>query len=285
LLQYVLPVLFVLFSWWFLTGAVLYVVGLPRTTARWSMTAATAVLAAAVGVLWHTAGLTSAAAAYAAFMAALLVWGWHEMSFLLGIVTGPRTTECPRHDRGRAGLWPAVETLLYHEAAILVTGLALYAMLAGSPNEVGLWTFVILWVMRISAKLNVYLGVPNLTEEFLPPHLTYLKTYFCRRPMNLLFPISVTLSTIAVWLLISEAGNAATDFDRTAFTFLATLVALALIEHWFLVVPLPSASLWTWGLWSRTDEPEPDAAAAPVMARATVPVQVDPPQPVSATIF
>ncbi len=104
-------------------------------------------------------------------------------------------------------MWPAVETLLYHEAAILVTGLLLYAMLAGSPNEVGLWTFVILWVMRISAKLNVYLGAPNLTEEFLPPHLTYLKTYFCRRSMNLLFPVSVTLSTIATWLLIGEAGT------------------------------------------------------------------------------
>ena len=27
---------------------------------------------------------------------------------------------------------------------------------------------MVLWVMRVSAKLNVFLGVPNLTEEFLP---------------------------------------------------------------------------------------------------------------------
>ena len=185
-MSYGLPVLFVLFSWWFLTGAVLWLIGLPRTTVRWSMAGATLVALGALATLWQTAGDTSPAAAYTAFLAALLVWGWHEMSFLTGMVTGPRTSEAPRHTRGRAGLWPAVETLLYHEAAILVTGLLLYAMLAGSPNEVGLWTFVILWVMRISAKLNVYLGVPNLTEEFLPAHLTYLKTYFCRRSMNLL---------------------------------------------------------------------------------------------------
>jgi putative photosynthetic complex assembly protein 2 len=218
-------------------------------------------------------------------MAALLVWGWHEMSFLTGVVTGPRTTEAPRRVRGRAGLWPAIETLLYHEVAILLTGLVLFAMLWGSPNEVGLWTFVILWVMRISAKLNVYLGVPNLTEEFLPTHLTYLKSYFCRRSMNLLFPFSVTLSTIATWVLITEAGTAGGTFEQTAATFLATLMALALIEHWFLVVPLPSAALWSWGLWSREGEENSDAGAGSAMARAAVPVKTDPPQPVSATIF
>ena len=284
-MDFVLPVLFVLFAWWFLTGAVLYVVGLPRTTVRWSMAGASAVAAGAFLLLWQTAGDTSPAAAYTAFLAALLVWGWHEMSFLTGVVTGPRTTEAPKRVRGRAALWPAVETLLYHEVAILLTAMALAALLWGQPNEVGLWTFVILWVMRISAKLNVYLGVPNLTEEFLPAHLTYLKSYFCRRSMNLLFPLSVTLSTIATWVLIAEAGTAGGAFEQTAATFLATLMALALIEHWFLVVPLPSAALWSWGLWSREGEENSDGGAGPAMARAAVPVKTDPPQPVSATIF
>ncbi len=284
MLQYGLPVLFVLFAWWFLTGAVLWLVGLPRTTVRWSMTVATVVGLGALVTLWQTAGDTSPAAAYIAFLAALLVWGWHEMSFLTGVVTGPRTTEAPRRVRGRAGLLPAVETLIYHEAAILLTVAILAVMLAGQPNEVGLWTFVILWVMRISAKLNVYLGVPNLTEEFLPAHLTYLKTYFCRRSMNLLFPVSVTLSTIATWLLITQAGNSVTAFDTIGFTFLATLMALALIEHWFLVVPLPSASLWSWGLWSRETDADPQPTAH-AHARTAVPIQPDPPQPVSATLF
>lgn len=283
MLLYGPPILFALFAWWFLTGAVLYVVGLPRARVRWTMGAATGVLAGALLLLWQTSEDTSMSAAYMAFTAALLVWGWHEMSFLTGLVTGPRTTECPSHTRGRAGLWPAIETLLYHEAAILVTALLLYVMLAGSPNEIGLWTFTILWVMRISAKLNVYLGVPNLTEEFLPAHLTYLKTYFCRRPMNLLFPLSVTLSTLATaYLVIQATASGATHFEATAYTFLATLMALALIEHWFLVVPLPSAALWSWGLASREIE---EVAVKTAVARATVPVKVDPPQPVSATIF
>ena len=30
----------------------------------------------------------------------------------------------------------------------------------------------------MSAKLNVFLGVPNLNEEFLPEHLRYLQSFF-----------------------------------------------------------------------------------------------------------
>ena len=36
-----------------------------------------------------------------------------------------------------------------------------------------------------------------------------------------------------------------------AYTFLATLMTLAILEHWFLVLPLPSAALWSWSLHSR----------------------------------
>ena len=32
-----LPILFALFVWWFSTGIVLYIVGLPKWTIRWSV--------------------------------------------------------------------------------------------------------------------------------------------------------------------------------------------------------------------------------------------------------
>jgi hypothetical protein len=35
--QYALPVLFALFLWWFSTGAILYLDGLPQRTFKWSM--------------------------------------------------------------------------------------------------------------------------------------------------------------------------------------------------------------------------------------------------------
>ena len=72
------------------------------------------------------------------------------------------------------------------------------------------------------------------------------------KPMNLLFPVSVTGGTIVACLLIQDAAAAETgSFDATAFTFVGALLALAVIEHWFLVLPIPDAALWSWGLRSR----------------------------------
>ena len=280
---YVCPVLFSIFTWWFLTGAVLYVVGLPRGSVRWTMSCATGVSAVAFIILWQTSDDTSPMGAYLGFTSALLVWGWHEMSFLTGLVTGPRTTACSKHTQARAGLWPAIEALLYHEVALFVTVLLLYVMLENAPNKIALYTFEILWVMRLSAKLNIYLGVPNLTEEFLPQQLSYLKTYFCRRAMNYFFPISVTLASIATWLLIAEAAVNTSPFEVTTSIFVAALMALALIEHWFLVLPLPSAVLWSWGLWSRAETTQEADKGTAGLSCVTVPVKVEAIRPARET--
>ena len=61
-----------------------------------------------------------------------------------------------------------VQACIDHELAILGTGVAVLWATWGAPNHVGLWTFMILWGMRLSAKLNVFLGVLNLGEPFLP---------------------------------------------------------------------------------------------------------------------
>ena len=50
--------------------------------------------------------------------------------------------------------------------------------------------------------MNLYFGMPNLGEEMLPEHLRYLISYMRRKPMNLLFPFSVSLSTVVTVLLI-----------------------------------------------------------------------------------
>ncbi|MFM7084460.1 MAG: putative photosynthetic complex assembly protein PuhE [Hyphomicrobium sp.] len=280
---YVCPVLYAIFTWWFLTGAVLYVVGLPRRSVRWTMSCASGVLAAALFILWQTSDDTTPKGAYIGFTSALLVWGWHEMSFLTGMVTGPRTTECPKPILERASLWAAIEALLYHEVALFVTVLLFFVMLEDASNKIALYTFTILWFMRLSAKLNIYLGVPNITEEFLPQHLTYLKTYFCRRAMNFFFPLSVTLASIATWLLIADAAVTASPFEVTTSVFLAALSALGLIEHWFLVLPLPSAALWSWGLWSRSQKTTEEEKGTATLSCVTVPVKVEAIQPVRGT--
>jgi putative photosynthetic complex assembly protein 2 len=261
--------IFTVFVWWFTTGAIIYLDGLPQRTFLASMAVATALLLVAIHGLSVTSGDTSVAGAYWAFTFALLAWGWNEMGFLMGIVTGPRASECPPQVRGVERLAYAVQAVAYHEIAIGVTAIAIAIATADGPNQTGFWTFMLLWVMRFSAKLNVYLGVPNITEEFLPPHLVYLKTYFRKRPMNAVFPISVTATTLLTANLFGQAVvPGATPFEVTSAALLATLAALALIEHWFMVLPIPATALWQWGLTSHvaqasTGEPMP----VPVPAR------------------
>jgi putative photosynthetic complex assembly protein 2 len=191
--QFGLPVVYAVFIWWFSTGVILYLDGLPRRTFRWSMLAATIVLAFSIyGLALSGAGTTSASA-YMAFTCGLLAWGWQEISFYMGYVTGPRRKSCPEGCAGWRHFGHAIQTILYHELGIIAGAIAIAAVTWDVPNQFGLWTFVILWWMHQSAQLNVFLGVRNLNEEFLPEHLEFLKSFLKQKPMNLLFPVSVSI--------------------------------------------------------------------------------------------
>ncbi|EJW12781.1 hypothetical protein A33M_1570 [Rhodovulum sp. PH10] len=251
--DYGIPILYTLFLWWFSTGAILFLDGLPRKTYPFSV-AGWAVLY--VFALW---GLSASSrdmtvfGAYCTFTCGLLVWGLNEITFLMGYVTGPRTEPCPPGCKGFRHFLHAVQTILYHELGIVASAVLVTAMTWGEPNQIGTWTFLILWAMRLSTKLNIFLGVPNLTEEFLPEHLAYMKGFFRKRPMNWLFPWTVTASTVVATALVMEASRlSATDPHQAAgLTFVATLMGLAILEHWFLVLPMSVVPLWRWGLKSR----------------------------------
>jgi putative photosynthetic complex assembly protein 2 len=250
--QYGLPALYALFVWWFSTGVIIYLDGLPRRTFRWSMLGATVVLAFSIYGLAVSSADTSVGDAYTAFTYGLLAWGWQEISFYMGFVTGSRRQPCPDGCAGWRHFGHAIQTSLYHELAIILCAIVIVAITSGAPNQIGVWTFMVLWWMHQSAKLNVFLGVRNLNEEFLPEHLQFLKSFLKKKPMNLLFPVSVTISTVIAALLFQKAFEPqASGFTATGFTFLGTMMTLAILEHWFLVLPLPAAALWRWSLRSR----------------------------------
>ncbi len=74
-MEYALAVVFALLLWWFSTGAVLYVVGLPKRTFGRSMAVVTILaLLALVGMVVSSSDVTTLGA-YCAFTCALLVWG------------------------------------------------------------------------------------------------------------------------------------------------------------------------------------------------------------------
>ncbi|MBB4267189.1 putative photosynthetic complex assembly protein PuhE [Roseospira visakhapatnamensis] len=254
LTSYIAAILHAAFLWWFATGVILLLDGLPTRTFKWSMLVATGVLGLSLYGLWSNAGDTTSSGAYAAFTYALLAWGWQEISFYMGYVTGPRKRPCPEGCHGWKHFVHALEANLYHELSIIVTLTVIVVLTWGQPNQVGLWTFLVLWWMHESARLNVFLGVRNLNEEFLPDHMAFLKSFLNNsRPINLLFPVSVTVSTVvAVFIVQAAVAPGVSAFDAVGYTFVGTMMTLAILEHWFLVLPLPAAALWNWSLRSRT---------------------------------
>ncbi|MDC7982874.1 putative photosynthetic complex assembly protein PuhE, partial [Rhodoplanes sp. TEM] len=251
--HYGIPILYTLFVWWFSTGVILFLDGLPRKTFPYSIAAAAVLYCLALWGIAASSHDMTVFGAYCTFTCGLIVWGFNEITFLMGYVTGPRTTACPPGCKGWRHFVHAVEAILYHEIGIIVSAVLVAAASWGEPNQVGTWTFMILWLMRLSTKLNIFLGVPNLTEEFLPDHLAYMKGYFRKRPMNWLFPFTVTASTVIATVLAVQASQlAATDPHQAAgLTFVVTLMVLAILEHWFLVMPMSVVPLWRWGLKSR----------------------------------
>jgi putative photosynthetic complex assembly protein 2 len=252
-----------LFIWWFSTGVVLYVVGLPRSKSRWTLLAAIAVFASSLYGLAKSGGDISVAGAYEAFLCALLVWGTQEFAFLIGFITGPRPESCPDGCPVWRRVGYAVQAILYHEIALIVSGAAIVAVTWNAENQFGGWTFAILWAMRVSAKLNLFLGVPVLNHEFLPARLSYLTSFFRREQIGCFFAVTVTASTTATALLLARALTGdASAFVSTGYMLLASLTALGLLEHWFMALPLPIAALWSWGMRSRVDRVRTSSVAS-----------------------
>lgn len=255
-----LPLLVVAALWFGSTALVVWLDSRhPRTFGRSLGVAGLLAIAAAL-VLALTARDASIPAAYASFAAALVIWGWLEMSFLTGIVTGPNRTGCAPGTRGWARFYAAAGTLIYHEVTLAVTAALLLGFTWGLPNAIGADTFALLFAMRLSAKLNIFLGVPAFADELLPPHLAYLKSCFRRGPVNPLFPIALALALGATgWF-----GAAAITADGGAavgWTLLFGLAALGTLEHIFLVLPIADAAMWR---WAREGKPAAKTAATAI---------------------
>ncbi len=243
MLDLAVPVLVAIALWWLSTGVVL--IAVRRAPVASAVIGASVVLLVSLSGVWATRSLETPAAAYMAFASALGVWAWVEVLLLTGVLTGPRRTACAPNCSGFKHFRHGVEALLHHELALLGLGLLVAAMTWQAANPVALWAYALLWIMRQSAKLNLFFGVPNLSENLLPVQLAYMASFFKRRPMNWLFPVSITFATaLTGWLisglLIGDHG----PYEAAALGLIAALALLGVIEHWLLVLPIPVAALW-----------------------------------------
>jgi putative photosynthetic complex assembly protein 2 len=258
------------FAWWFATGAILAVVKRADAGGRrshvWAVLLALPVLVLGVGMFADTLQRTELGAVYAAFLSALMIWGWIEMAFLCGVITGPNRRETPAGTPEWERFVRAWGAVAHHEllllAALVAMGWAAYA--ADSANAFGFWTFAILFGARISAKLNLFYGVPRINTEFLPDALAHLPTHFRIRRFNWVFPISVIGLAAAVLFLAQRLAGAEAAHEAAGYALLTAIAALALLEHLLMVIPLPDAKLWRWMLPEpqiQPRSPRPDSPA------------------------
>ncbi len=246
---------FAVFIWWFSTGVVFYL-HRREDVAQWQRVCGSVWTAAiALVIIIGTADTTTLASAYLAFAAGLTLWGCVEFTYYGGLVLGTHTRPCPP-ELGMGGRFvSAVQSSLYHELLVIAAGLVLLAITANQPNSVASSTYLVLWLMRWSAKLNIFFGVSNLHTDLLPEHLRYLASYATQRPINLLFPVSVTVATVTGVLLLHAGAAGPSAFDAAGGALVATLLFLAVLEHWFLVLPVHDSALWNWAIKPRQKTP------------------------------
>jgi putative photosynthetic complex assembly protein 2 len=246
----VAAILYAIFLWWFSTGALFLLVRLPRASYSYGMVTAAMVGVLALAGLSATQGSTGIAQIFAGFTYGIIVWAVLELTFLYGYVTGPSHAPCPPEAKGWARFRAAFATMAYHEIALLLAGGGLAFVDSGSHVPVAFGVFALLWAMRVSAKLNIFLGAPQATDNVLPDHLKHLSSYFERRKVSGFFPLSVTIASLAFGFVVHAAISTDDPAQFVALILIATFLALAILEHWFLVLPIAETRLWRWALGS-----------------------------------
>lgn len=241
-----------LFVWWFSTGAILMAVKYadragPSARKTTVLAGLPMIFLGAYG-FWFSLSDPTIFGVYVAFLSALAIWGWIELAFLTGTITGPNTYTLPPNTPEWERFIRAWGTLAYHEMLLITALLGMFITGWGSENAFGMWTFAVLFFARVSAKLNLFLGVPRINVDFLPDALSHLPSYFRNRSMNWLFPVSVTALTFAAACWLERLYAVTTPGEITGFALLTALTTLALLEHWVMLIPVPDEKLWRWML-------------------------------------
>ena len=91
--------------------------------------------------------------------------------------------------------------------------------------------------------------------------------------MNVLLPVSVIAASAYLAVLVNHALDVATSAaDAVGYVLVGTMLALAILEHLLLVLPLDATAVWRWAIAKRKPTNKPVAqhdSTAFSVARAT----------------
>jgi len=243
-----------LLVWFFATGLIAWLDNRDRATFPRALAVASASGIAGLIAVVVGSNLPTIAGAYIGFVGALMVWSWHEASFLMGAVAGPRREPSRPEARGWDRFVDASSTVIYHEIALALTALLLLSLSWNAPNPTGAEVFVLLFALRLCSKLVLYAGVPNEIGTLLPPHLQYLCSYFGPQRFSGAFLCSLVATiSIALWLGTQAFAAPASSAEAVSASLLFAIGALGAVEHIFFALPFRDGALWGWALPARTN--------------------------------
>lgn len=243
----VLPVTLCLLAWWVGTGLVLLLNKTPDDISGRKLLVSVLVAVLAFVVILQGRDTATFSSACLAFASAIVIWGWLEYLHYSGRLVGPGVNACPPDLSTWHRFRRALHAMFYHELAMAVCGLVLLFVCWGATNKTALYTYGVLWLMRVSAELNVFFGVAFLPEDWLPSKLRYLMSYRKVQRISWFFPVSVFVAILFCVALFAQVPSNANDvFTHTSNLLVATLLLLAIIEHILLVLPIKGTSLWSW---------------------------------------
>tara|TARA_A100001015_G_scaffold179486_1_gene199549 strand:+ start:7707 stop:8468 length:762 start_codon:yes stop_codon:yes gene_type:complete len=242
-------IVFTIIFWWFTTIFLLRATrNISKVKINVLMILSTALLILGFTGLFWSVDKQSITGVYVGFTSVLLIWFWLESTFLVGWVTGIRKVACPKDVTEFKRAWLAFLTINHHEYLLLATLFCVWFVTINGENFIGLYAFLTLWCMRVSSKLNVFLGVRNLYEEFLPTPIRHLSTYFRKKNCNPIFPITFLGAFLINLLFWDNAFQSEIDHMVVHFGLLATLLSLGIFEHVVMVLPFQLNKLWSLGL-------------------------------------
>jgi putative photosynthetic complex assembly protein 2 len=249
---HILPFIVTVAIWFVATGLIAWADNRDRATFSTSLMIGSIAGIAGLVVILVASLSVEVWAVYLSFIGALMVWGWHELSFLTGASAGPRRGLADPDLTGLARFRQAAATVMHHEVALALTALLLISLSWNVPNQIGATVFVLMFAMRLISKINLFVGVPNSTSEMLPEQLAYLKSYFGPNRMTVLLALSIAAIAAVTWgfatlALAAPVGSAA----MVGASLLTTLSLLGVLEHLFLALPFRDGMLWGWALPKR----------------------------------
>ncbi len=241
------PTLIAMLAWWLGTGIILLMVRLPQGSFPIARGFWTLISLAALFFISRSMRDNSNSSTYIGFISTIVIWGWHELAFLTGWICGSRKIKLDPNLRFWQRFKQSVEAIWHHELALFINLIVLMALQVNQPNHTAICTFTLLWLMRLSSKLNLFFGVPQVGEQYLPNHLMYMASYFKKCSVGPFFYFSIGISTI-VWTLIIFQIQSGQVQITLHWILLAALLGLAIVEHILMMIPFSIESVWGWAL-------------------------------------